>query len=450
MPKNSMWKHLLSQAVLKLKEQEEIEEIYQKWFPAACANNGTGSTEYEPVQINYFGGLIFILTMFLIVSIVLFGGEHFCYRHHRRVINPIQTKVQVWRETKATERRNAIINPEDINYLQQLHQNGMIGTTNACNNSDAESSSDGDISEGEEELIRMRLGRRNPGAKSEIVSPVQRTSLDSLGKYYASTTVRRGSCLNTASMEKLFSIPTAFHKTLEMRECEPKEVCHSIDEESIKGENDMNLGSTQSQDECSSIGSKPYKNDTIIQISSDTEEEHGSLVYPVENEEFIDCSSKKRNSTKELIKKVSMETIEQMHNINNESTSKVTKIKDVNNNDENCMKDICLETIRTDSNNNEEYGKEQDVKSKVNKQPKRSSSSLSVRRRRPLEVNTFVRNHTLPLCGKQEFTVIDIVSDDRADLQHNDNDSNYFSANSNNSIGTVSYTHLTLPTICSV
>ena len=187
-PKNSAWKHLFSQAVLKLKEQEVIEDIYKKWFPVSCGANNNTNSQYEPVEINYFGGLFFILLLFLAISILLLGGEHFCYRHHRRVINPIQDKVMVWRETKAAERRNAIINPADISYLQQMHISGKLGgaarKSSTKSNQSSESSSEGDISEGEEEMIRMRLGRRNIPRQSTAPS-IQRTSLDSLGQYYS-------------------------------------------------------------------------------------------------------------------------------------------------------------------------------------------------------------------------------------------------------------------------
>ncbi|XP_066917623.1 glutamate receptor ionotropic, NMDA 3A-like [Clytia hemisphaerica] len=238
-PKNSVWKHLLSQAVLKLKEQETIEDLYKKWFPFSCANNGT-SSEYEPVQINYFGGLFFILLLVLILSLFLLGGEHFCYRHHRRVINPIQDKVQVWRETKATERRNAIINPDDISRLQQLHQNGMLGQKDPVES--AESSSEGDISEGEEELIRMRLGRRNV-TRPSVASSVQRTSLDSLGQYFATDAAqrRRGSRLDLTSIKKSSNFDMGLSTTLELSEISNISEANNEDCESLRSSSASSL-----------------------------------------------------------------------------------------------------------------------------------------------------------------------------------------------------------------
>jgi len=437
-PKNSMWKHLLSQAVLKLKEQESIDDIYKKWFPAACANNGTGSTEYEAVQINYFGGLIFILTLFLIVSIVLLGGEHFCYRHHRRVINPIQTKVQVWRETKATERRNAIINPDDINYLQHLHQNGMIGVKTS--NDESECSSEGDISEGEEELIRMRLGRRNPGARQGTTSPMQRTSLDSLGQYYASTNGRKGSRIDTVSMKKLFSVPPPLHTTLELSEYDTSEVCCDSDAET--NDDTSNCDSIQLRDECLSIRSdsdlsKPStisafsKNDKIMDIGHSNSKSE-------ENVGVQDYSTKENDCINKLVKE---DTIECMTlTIETEASKEITqregndssqKTKSLNLSKNNYVKNICLENGQTDSNKSDENLSDKN-KSKVKNEASKGGS-LSARPR-PLEANTFVRNHTVPLCGKPDYTIINIVGDDQAHRLHNDNDSNYFSANSDNSI----------------
>ena len=229
-PKNSAWKQLLSQAVLKLKEQEVIEDLYKKWLPVSCTDNSTNS-QYEPVQINYFGGLFFILLLFLLISMCLLGGEHFCYRHHRRLINPIQDKMQVWRETKAAERRNAIINPADISYLQQLHMDGKLGgaarKNSAQSNQSSQSLSEGDISEGEEEMIRMRLGRRKIPRQSTTTS-IQRTSLDSLGQYYTmfnssqqQQQQRRGSRVDTLQITaKKLNFDPELSTTVELSEAD--------------------------------------------------------------------------------------------------------------------------------------------------------------------------------------------------------------------------------------
>lgn len=158
-----------------MKENDVIDKIYNKWFPASCSQDAI-STQYEGVEINYFGGLIFILGVCLLISIVLLGLELFIYRHHRRVINPIQDKVQVWRELKY-QRRNAIIDPNDISYLQSLHKKGLIKTESTESDGASktnESSSDDDISEGEEELIRMRLGRCLPVTST----PIKKTELN--------------------------------------------------------------------------------------------------------------------------------------------------------------------------------------------------------------------------------------------------------------------------------
>ena len=266
-PKNSVWKHLLSQAVLKLKEQETIEDLYKKWFPSSCANNGT-SSEYEPVQINYFGGLFFILLLVLILSLFLLGGEHFCYRHHRRVINPIQDKVQVWRETKAAERRNAIINPDDISRLQQLHQNGMLGRKDSVES--AQSSSEGDISEGEEELIRMRLGRRNV-TRPSVASSVQRTSLDSLGQYFATDAAqrRRGSRLDLTSIKKSSNFGIGLSTTLELSEIS------NISETNNEGCESVRSSSSCTRCSSADIPNMEHKESTCDEDNeSDVEDKH--------------------------------------------------------------------------------------------------------------------------------------------------------------------------------
>ena len=169
--KGSPWKELLSQSILKLKHDDRTSALKEKWFPDMCTYNSSNNIVYEAVELNYFGGLILVLGLFCLITFGLLGLEHFCYRHHRRLINPIQDKVQVWRDSKMAGRRNALIDPADLQKLQKsFRKKFYVSENNDNDNSDDE---DSVISEGEEELIRMKMANQRRMSKIRTVKSIQ-------------------------------------------------------------------------------------------------------------------------------------------------------------------------------------------------------------------------------------------------------------------------------------
>lgn len=183
MPKKSPWKSLISQSILKLKEREMINELYNKWFPSSICGTEKANSQrgYVSVELKYFGGLIFLLAIFICITFCLLGLEHFCYRHHRRVINPLQDKIQVWRDGKAAGRRNAVIDPNDISEIKKLQKKKIqvrkkskiskiskisIATKTIKSAASRSPSVSSVISEGEDELIRMRMREAERGKKA--------------------------------------------------------------------------------------------------------------------------------------------------------------------------------------------------------------------------------------------------------------------------------------------
>ena len=169
--KGSAWKDLLSQSILKLKHDDRIAALKEKWFPDICKYNSSNNIVYEAVELNYFGGLILVLGLFSLITFGLLGLEHFCYRHHRRLINPIQDKVQVWRDSKMAGRRNALIDPADLQKLQKSFRKKFYVSQN--NNNDNSDDEDSVISEGEEELIRMKIANQRRMSKIRTVTSIQ-------------------------------------------------------------------------------------------------------------------------------------------------------------------------------------------------------------------------------------------------------------------------------------
>ena len=251
-PKYSPWKQVLSQAILKLKEQEVISELYKKWFPASCSQNTTGNVNYSSLKVNYFGGLIFILGLCLVVSLALLGIEHFCFRHRSRVINPIQDKVQIWRESKIAGRRNALIDPEDISRLQKL-QAQKIQSVDESDDNDSLSC----ISEREEELI---LARMRSGRMSESIA------------------VRRDLDGNVPSKD-LFTIGTAFEASDFNIQISPKHDQGSNEENNYYGDNNYD-------------GDNKY--DVKSNIDSETDPE-GYIIYVEDNKYDNDNDSGRDN-----------------------------------------------------------------------------------------------------------------------------------------------------------
>ena len=151
LPKGSPWKDPISKVILKLKEKEEIDDIYRRWISDVCIRNSTSTPmRYARLKMEYFGGLIFVLALFIIASLLLLGAEHFCHRHHRRVINPIQDAVQAWQDQKA-RRRNALIDAKDIAAITKRCKGGKLqingqtpGGKNATTDSDSENDSEED------------------------------------------------------------------------------------------------------------------------------------------------------------------------------------------------------------------------------------------------------------------------------------------------------------------
>lgn len=208
--KGSLWKELLSQSILKLKRDDQISALKEKWFPDICKYNSSNNIVYEAVELNYFGGLILVLGLFSLITFGLLGLEHFCYRHHRRLINPIQDKVQVWRDSKMAGRRNALIDPADLQKLQKSFKKKFYVSQN--NNNDNSDDEDSVISEGEEELIRMKIANQRRMSKIRTVKSIQSDCSNDTMSTISDGAVPLGLTNFTASREGSLRDSTDLHR----------------------------------------------------------------------------------------------------------------------------------------------------------------------------------------------------------------------------------------------
>ena len=136
-----------------------MEDLRRIWFPTRTCESEKGvSLRYKSVQLKYFGGMILALGVFICISFLLLGLEHFCYRHHRRVINPLQEKVQTWREAG---RRNALVDPLHIQQVQRQQKKRKLAIIPVLKKKRGGSVGDMSIiSDGEDELILTRMRMR--------------------------------------------------------------------------------------------------------------------------------------------------------------------------------------------------------------------------------------------------------------------------------------------------
>ena len=84
-----------------------MDELNKKWLTSACSKATNQTVLLESLRLEYFGGVYVLLAVSLGISIVLLGTEHLYFRHHKRVVDPLQEALKSWKE-KRGGRRNAL------------------------------------------------------------------------------------------------------------------------------------------------------------------------------------------------------------------------------------------------------------------------------------------------------------------------------------------------------
>ena len=90
MKKNFKWAIKMNEGVLRYRESKELVKLYKKWFTNACDVIST-TPKMVQLDINHFGGLIFILCITALVCFPMLVPEHWYFRF---LENIIVTKVK--------------------------------------------------------------------------------------------------------------------------------------------------------------------------------------------------------------------------------------------------------------------------------------------------------------------------------------------------------------------
>lgn len=102
---------LISQTILSIRESEDMKNVYKKWiYMPHCLTNEAAFSQFD---INYFGGILFIVGILCIVSIFLTLSENF-YTYMR--MNRVHKHEDRYRTRTATTATNISWSNE-----QQLH-----------------------------------------------------------------------------------------------------------------------------------------------------------------------------------------------------------------------------------------------------------------------------------------------------------------------------------------
>jgi len=89
----------ISKTILKLRENNDLKSLYEKWiFIPQCFSS---DIEFSQFDINYFGGIMLICGILLIVSIVLIFMENL-----HTYIKVERKKIEVKRERSVTVTTN--------------------------------------------------------------------------------------------------------------------------------------------------------------------------------------------------------------------------------------------------------------------------------------------------------------------------------------------------------
>ena len=100
--KGSPWKNLVSNYILKYREEGKIAELDKKWLAKLCTEESNVS--HNELSLVYFGGLMIALAIFVGVSSIILIFEHLYVRSRLKPLISLFRKFTAWNQVRKAKK----------------------------------------------------------------------------------------------------------------------------------------------------------------------------------------------------------------------------------------------------------------------------------------------------------------------------------------------------------